>query len=134
MRIVGRWMAVGIVVLCSTLLARDGFTWGDAGHQIICEIAFQELNPQAKDAVKRLIVQDQDFSLFSKACTWPDHPRKRPGEHFVNLLRAAAQIGDNPCPVDTPCLLTAIDADFMALSRAGATDAEKLMALKLDLQ
>jgi hypothetical protein len=100
------------------------------GHNIICEIAFQELNPQARDAVQRLIRQDPDFALFAKACTWPDHPRKRAGEHFVNLPRSATRLGDNPCPVDTPCVVTAIEADLAVLTRAGAPDAEKLAALK----
>ena len=76
-------------MLLGLVLVREVAAWGDAGHQIICEIAFQELQPQARDAVQRLIQQDPDFTLFSKACTWPDHPRKRASEHFVNLPRAA---------------------------------------------
>jgi hypothetical protein len=88
------------------------------------------LNPRAQAEVRRLIQQDADFSTFSKACIWPDHPRKRPSEHFVNLPRSAVRIGDTPCPLDTPCLVTAIDADFAVVSRAGVTDAEKLAALK----
>jgi hypothetical protein len=103
---------------------------GDAGHQIICEIAFQELNTQAREAVQRLTRQDPDFTLFSKACTWPDHPRKRASEHFVNLPRSATRLGDQPCPVDAPCVVTAIEADVAALTQARATDAEKLAALK----
>jgi hypothetical protein len=117
-------------LLLGLFLVRDVSAWGDAGHQIICEIAFQELNPQARATVQRLLQHDADFSTFSKACTWPDRPRKRASEHFVNLPRAATQIGDEPCPLDAPCVVTAIDADFAALSRAGATDAAKLTALK----
>jgi hypothetical protein len=130
MRLVHYGVALGCVVLLSALLARAVEAWGDMGHAIICEIAFQELNPPAREAVQRLIQQDPDFRLFSKACSWPDHPRKRAGEHFVNLPRSATGLGDNPCPVDAPCVVTAIAADVAALTRAGATDAEKLMALK----
>jgi hypothetical protein len=127
---VQRWVHLNILVLLGLVLVRDVEGWGDTGHFIICEIAFQELNPQARAAVQRLIRQDPDFTLFSKACTWPDHPRKRAGEHFVNLPRAATRLGDSPCPIDTPCVVTAIETDFAALTRAGATDAEKLVALK----
>src|SRR5262245_52434433 len=116
MRIVHGWVALGFVVLLSVLLARDVDAWGDTGHFIICEIAFQELNPKAREAVQRLIR--------------PDHPRKRAGEHFVNLPRSATGLGDQPCPVDAPCVVTAIETDLAALTRAGATDAEKLVALK----
>lgn len=127
---VQRWVQVSIGVLLGFVLVRDVAAWGDTGHHIICEIAFQEINPQAREAVQRLIQQDPDFTLFSKACTWPDHPRKRASEHFVNLPRSAARLGDTPCPMDAPCVGTAIEADFAALTRAGATDAEKLAALK----
>jgi hypothetical protein len=100
MRIVSYGVALGCVLLLSALLAREAGAWGDTGHFIICEIAFQELNPKARDAVQRLLRQDQDFTLFSKACTWPDHPRKRAGEHFVNLPRSAIraiQFSDRGC-------------------------------------
>jgi hypothetical protein len=130
MMAVQRWVPVSILVLLGLVLVRDVGAWGDAGHQIICEIAFQELQPQAREAVQRLLQQDPDFTLFSKACTWPDHPRKRASEHFVNLPRAAERLGDTPCPVDAPCLMTAIETDFASLSRAGATNPEKRAALK----
>jgi hypothetical protein len=114
----------------SALLAQDVEAWGDTGHHIICEIAFQELHPQARAAVQKLIRQAPDFRLFSESCTWPDHPRQRAGEHFVNLPRSAPRLGDQPCPVDAPCVVTAIAEDLAALTRAGATDTEKLAALK----
>jgi len=110
--------------------ARDVYAWGDTGHQLICEIAFQELTPQARARVIQLLQRDPDFKLFSKACTWPDHPRKRASEHFVNLPRSATHIGDAPCPVDDTCVVTAIDADFAVLSQASASEMDKLAALK----
>jgi hypothetical protein len=130
MRFVGRWMRAGVVMLLSLLAAQDVAAWGDTGHHIICEIAFQELNPQARARVIQLLRQDPDFQLFSKACTWPDHPRTRASEPFVNLPRSAASIGDDPCPLDDICVVTAIDADFTVLSQASASEAEKLTALK----
>jgi hypothetical protein len=84
---IGRWATAGVVILFGLLGARDVYAWGDTGHLIICEIAFQELNPQARIQIIQLLQGDPDFTLFSKACTWPDHPRKRASEHFVNLPR-----------------------------------------------
>lgn len=55
MRLVYHRVALGCVVLLSVLLARNGEAWGDMGHAIICEIAFQELTPHAREAVQRLI-------------------------------------------------------------------------------
>ena len=130
MRSVSRRAQASLVVLLGLLGARDVYAWGDTGHEIICEIAFQELTPQARAQVKQLLQRDPDFTLFSKACTWPDHPRKRAGEHFVNLPRSSAQIGDDPCPLDDTCVVTAIDADLAVLSQASASEMDRLAALK----
>jgi nuclease S1 len=127
---VGRWATAGLVILFGLLGARDVYAWGDTGHQIICEIAFQELNPQARAQVKQLLQHDPDFTLFSKACTWPDRPRKRASEHFVNLSRAATVIGDDPCPLDDRCVVTAIEADGAVLSQTSASEMDRLAALK----
>ena len=130
MRAARRWTLVGMVVVLGVLLARDVSAWGDTGHQIICEIAFQELHPQARAAVTRLLQHEADFMTFATACTWPDHPRKRASEHFVNLPRAAAQLEHNACPSDVPCVVTAIAQDVETLARPSASDPEKLAALK----
>jgi len=104
--------------------------WGDIGHQIICAIALQELNPRAQAEVNRLIQLDTRFPTFSQSCIWPDHPRKRSAEHFVNLSRSATGIGNDPCPLAAKCTLTAIAEDMAAVSQVNALDAEKLAALK----
>jgi hypothetical protein len=130
MQSVGRWTRAGVVMLLSLLAVQDVSAWGDTGHQIICEIAFQEFTPQARARVIQRLRQDPDFMLCSKACTWPDHPRTRAREPFVNLPRAAASIGDDPCPLDDTCVVTAIDADFAVLSQAHASETDKLAALK----
>jgi hypothetical protein len=110
--------------------AGEVYAWGDTRHEIICEVAFQELTPQARTQVRQLLQEDPDFSLFSKACTWPDYPRTRAGEHFVNLPRSASGLGDDPCPVEAPCVVTAIAADLAVLSQASAPAPDKLVALK----
>jgi S1/P1 Nuclease len=51
------------------------WAWGDLGHKIVCQIAFQELNAKARAEVVRLIALDSTFDSFTDACTWP------PGEH-----------------------------------------------------
>jgi S1/P1 Nuclease len=127
---IGRWATAGLVILFGLLGARDVYAWGDTGLQIICEIAFQELNPQARAQVKQLLQHDPDFTLFLKACTWPDRPRKRASEHFVNLSRSATLIGDDPCPLDDRCMVTAIEADGAVLSQTSASEMDRLAALK----
>jgi hypothetical protein len=74
--------------LCSVavlLHALPALAWGDLGHRIICEIAFQELKAPARERVNAMIRQDPEFDSFAESCSWPDHPRHRAEEHYVNL-------------------------------------------------
>ncbi len=120
----------GIAIILLALSANSVLAWGDTAHRIICEIAFKELNSQARTEVKRLIRLDPVFFTFSGSCIWPDHPRKRSREHFVNLPRSATQLENDPCPLAEKCLVTAIEVDLQIAADASATDAIKLNALK----
>jgi hypothetical protein len=48
-------------------------------------LAFRELDNTARQRVIALIQQDQEFTTFPASCNWPDRPRQRAPEHFVNL-------------------------------------------------
>ncbi len=120
----------GIAIILLALSANSVLAWGDTAHRIICEIAFKELDSQARAEVKRLIRLDPVFFTFSGSCIWPDHPRKRSREHFVNLPRSASQIEDDPCPLADKCVVTAIESDLQVIANAGDSDSSKLDALK----
>ena len=125
---------MGLVMISGLTVPKRVHAWGDLAHQVICEIAFQELTQSARDEVKRLIQQDPDpnFRRFSNSCTWADHPRKRRDEHFLNLPRTHTAVtnADQTCPLADTCLLTAIEADTIVLKDTNASDADKLKALK----
>jgi hypothetical protein len=87
------------------------------------------VKPSTRAAITRLIQADGQFQSFSDACAWPDHPRKRAGEHFVNLARDASGLAAD-CAVTSPCVVTAIAKDFAVLSSSTATEAEKAASLK----
>jgi len=123
-------LSLGLVVLLGSLMgASPSWGWGDVGHKIICQIAFQELNDKARNEVIRLIALDETFNSFTDACTWPDHPRKRAEEHFVNVARSVHTITVNECPVAPKCLFTAIATDLEVLKTSN-DDAAKLASLK----
>src|SRR4030095_15905763 len=109
--------------------ATPAWGWGDLGHKIVCQIAFQELNNKARTEVVRLIALDETFDSFTDACTWPDHPRKRAEEHFINVTRSVQTITLSQCPGAPKCLFTAIPADLEVL-RTSNDDAAKLASLK----
>src|SRR5882672_3726436 len=100
-----------ILVLGATGGASSAWAWGDLGHKIVCQIAFQELNDKARAEVVRLIALDSTFDSFTDACTWPDHPRKRADEHFINVPRTLQTIATAQCHAVSKCLFTAIAAD-----------------------
>ena len=56
-----RLMVALFVLFLWAGIAPEVHAWGDTGHRIICEIAFQELNPTARAEVKRLIRLDPEF-------------------------------------------------------------------------
>ena len=101
-------------------MSSPAFAWGDVGHRVICQIAYEELKPEIKARVDALVAIDPKFRTFADGCIWPDvFPRQRPPEHFVDLPRAAKGIDvAQPCPVADRCVISAIlnDTRDLALS------------------
>jgi S1/P1 Nuclease len=122
-------LAVG-VALGVALRPEPAAAWGDQGHKVICEIAFRLIQPNTRAEIKNLISNDERFESFSDACTWPDHPRQRASEHFLNLPRDSDGLHSETCPVASACVVTAIRKDFEVLSSRNASQAQKLASLK----
>ena len=112
------------------LYSPAALAWGGLGHEAICELAFRELDDTARQRVIALIRQDQEFTTFRASCNWPDRPRQRASEHFVNLPRDATGLQGDECPLADECVVTAIEHDFAVLASPNATDKEKLASLK----
>jgi hypothetical protein len=106
--------------------------WGDTAHQVICEVAFRLAKPATQAEIQRAINSDPaaTFSDFSESCVFPDHPRIRPPEHFLNLSRDSAGLNSDQCPLAPKCVLTAILSDQTILASKSATDADRLLSLK----
>jgi hypothetical protein len=124
---------VAPALLAAVLLvgaARDAWAWGDQGHKVICEIAMRLVQPNTRAEIQKLISNDDQFDSFSDACTWPDHPRQRASQHFLNLPRDSAGLSSETCPGVSACVVTAIKKDFEVLSSNSASQAQKLASLK----
>ena len=87
---------------------------GDMDHKTICEIAFNAVNPSTRAVITALIQADRQFASFADASTWPDYPRKRADEHFVNLPRDATGLTD-ACGEASECVESAIAKHFAVL-------------------
>lgn len=130
-------------------------TWGPDGHRIVGEIAFQELNQDARAEVIRLISLDPRYGRFNESCNWADHIKSdatwnwAKSLHYTNIDgtigESESQVktfkatrdctSDTDCPDGTPCptnacVVEAITYYSDVLGDAHASDDEKLMALK----
>jgi hypothetical protein len=130
-RLVGnraRRVLAALVVLFA--ISSDAWAWGDQGHKVICEMAMRLVQPSTRAEILKLISNDQQFNTFSDSCIWPDHPRQRASEHFVNLPRDSDGLHSESCPGAAACVVTAIKKDFDVLSSSNASPAQKLASLK----
>ena len=103
----------------ASLMPSSAFAWGDVGHRVICQIAYEEVKPEIRARVDALVAIDPKFRTFADACTAPDHPHIRSPEHYVDLPRSAKGIEvAHPCPVADRCVISAIlnDTRDLALS------------------
>jgi hypothetical protein len=114
------------IVGCSS----NAFAWGDLGHKVICEIALRRVSSATRAEIDKLIQTDKEYNSFSDACAWPDHPRKRPSEHFLNLPRDSHGLIADDCAGAHACVVTAIRRDTAVLASKNATPADKLASLK----
>jgi hypothetical protein len=119
-----------LTLLAFVSLCGEARAWGDNGHKVICEIAFRLVQLDTRAAVERLIASDPTFHTFADSCVFPDHPRIRAPEHFLNLPRDSKGLTLDECPLAPKCVLTAILNDAKVLSSKAETDADRLIALK----
>jgi hypothetical protein len=123
-----RYILLAVLALMS--LCGNAHAWGDEGHKIVCEIAFRLAQPDTRAAVRKLIRSDTEFDTFSESCVFPDHPRRRASEHFINLARTSQGLTSDDCPQAEKCVLSAILNDSQILASRSAKNADKLLALK----
>jgi S1/P1 Nuclease len=125
------WVSLLGAAASGFIAAPEARAWGDAGHRIVCQLAYLELTPAAKAKADALIALDPKFKSFAASCTWPDiFPVARPAEHFMNVPRGARAVeAANLCPAAERCVAKAILNDTQEL--ATNTDAgERLRLLK----
>ena len=86
--------------------------------------------PSTRARIRKLIQADPEFDFFRDSCTWPDHPRQRGPDHFINLPRTSKGLTSDKCPLADSCTLTAIAKDLDDLSSASTSADDRLAALK----
>jgi hypothetical protein len=121
---------IALILVSFFAMSCNAWAWGDEGHKVVCEIALRLVQPSTRGEIQKLISTDERFASFSDSCTWPDHPRQRASEHFLNLSRDSDGLHSETCPGASACVVTAIRKDFEVLSSNNASQAQKLASLK----
>ena len=105
---------------------------GDDGHRVICQIAYDELLPDARAELDRLLALDSTYETFAESCLFAEKPKRiRSPDHYINLPRSTQTITGASCPMAETCVIPAIFSDVAVLRSTESTDEQKLRAMKL---
>ncbi len=114
----------------------SGVRWAFDGHLIVCEIAWKNLMPEAKESIHVLLSADSEFDRFSDSCSWADAVRREiryerfVTAHYVNLPHGAEGIDvSRDCATDL-CVVQAIQEQKAILTSGTSTTTARLEALK----
>lgn len=123
----------GLVLLA---VPAPAHAWGNVGHQLLCEIAWQRLTPGARQMIRE-VRQGDPAGSFARSCTWADgvrtttHPQTG-GFHFINVpagqsgVDMARDCGDTT----TRCAPWAIEHYAAIFTDASRSRSERNEALK----
>ncbi len=126
--------AAGFVLYALSL--SPAWSWGDAGHRITCEIAWQEFAPETRSAVLRILARDEPrYRRFFDSCVWAHREgmariyANRRHEHYLNVPRASETISlESHCAQG--CVVSAIVRYTGELLRPDTDPQTRLVALK----
>ena len=86
-------ITLSFACLLTSITSATVWAWSSAAHEAIYEIAYQELNTQARKRVDAIMTAEDDerFKTFRQGCTWPDQVRRGPNgqrhDHYINVPR-----------------------------------------------
>ena len=119
-----------LLLLIACPLATQALAWGEQGHTVVASIAWQGLQPKARQEVARLLALEPGQTLESIS-TWADEHRSAATGvwHYVNFPRGTCSYEPlRDCP-DGKCVVAAI-ARQQAVYASHASDGQRLKALK----
>ncbi len=97
------------------LVAAQSGAWGQRSHNVVCDIAWRNLETSAKQEVRRLLA-DAKQKTFAEACAWADqiksqsrYEETRP-HHYINVDRSATSVSVTEECREKGCVLSAIEA------------------------
>jgi len=125
------------LVLALSLVPQQAHAWGRLGHRLVAALAWDDLTPQARAQIAKLLEGEADPTLPGIA-SWADELRehdpdlgKRTGSwHYVNIAEDDCQYETAKQCRNGNCVVEAIRAQTAILADTTRTRAERLQALK----
>lgn len=130
-----RWwsglVGLGVGALWTSSVA---MAWGDAGHRLVCEAAWDSLSAEAQPKLLD-ILDEATPEAFTETCAWADAYRADYPEsaawHTVSIPKGASRVVmERDCPPERRCIIHEIERNF-AILKSGAPQAERATALKV---
>ncbi len=104
------YAVTGLLLLLSSAASQ---AFGRAGHNMICDMSYQLVQPATRDKLDKLL-QATPYQSFGPACVWPDEVRSqdeftwsRP-HHYINFQRGETVVTREHCP-EVGCVVSAIE-------------------------
>ena len=119
-----------LLLLISCALSTPALAWGAQGHTVVATLAWQGLQPKARQEVARLLALEPGQTLESVSAWADEHRSAATGAwHYVNFPRGTCSYEPlRDCP-DGQCVVAAIELQQAVLA-SRASDGERLKALK----
>lgn len=136
--------------LTALFLPSAAQAWGEYGHLTVCEVAYRNLTPIAREQVKGILqsnnggivvrnrdgVEQRRYTRFNIGCLEEDErPRRHPKDHFLNVARSLPAIDRDTCPLSTAtgeelaCIFGGIERDMEILGDAARSSEDRAFAL-----
>lgn len=121
-----------LLLLLLALYSQQAVAFGQTGHKMICELAYQISQPQTQTKIDNL-VKTSGLQSFAAACVWPDTVRDNDSFkwsaplHYVNFARNKTTVTSNDCSKHG-CVLSAI-ADMQQRLQQDNNDWQALLFL-----
>jgi len=122
-----------IAVLWISLLSLQASAFSFKAHEVICELAYQQVSSDVQKKIDNLVAQSPDSS-FGRLCGWPDRIRDQDEYkhtktwHYVNVRRGAETVKASDCP-ESGCVVSAIDTMAKRLEQTPGSDWQALAFL-----
>ena len=133
-----------VAAAAGLLLPSKVEAWGKLGHLSVCDLAYRNLTPTSRDALKDLLqsrhggitvpgkgkLPDRHYTSFNVGCLEEDAlPRRHADDHFINVARTVTSIVDETCPGTGECILAGIKRDLAILKDTSRSREDRVFAM-----